>query len=107
MKVLRKQEIDTANIQVGDQMVIPLAELGEFTATTHKVTDEGVMFIFDDYVTRRPMNNRDTNKGGFEKSDLKKWMDTVLFMAFPEELRDKIYGLTLPTVGQIVGHEDE
>ena len=28
-------------------------------------------------------------------------------MAFPEELRDKIYGLTLPTVGQIVGHEDE
>lgn len=107
MKVLRKQEIDTANIQVGDQMVIPLAELGEFTATAHKVTDEGVMFIFDDYVTRRPMNNRDTNKGGFEKSDLKKWMDTVLFMAFPEELRDKIYGLTLPTVGQIVGHEDE
>ena len=65
------------------------------------------MFIFDDYVTRRPMNNRDTNKGGFEKSDLKKWMDTVLFMAFPEELRDKIYGLTIPTVGQIVGHEDE
>lgn len=107
MKVLRKQEIDTANIQVGDQMVIPLAELGEFTATAHKVTDEGVMFIFDDYVTSRPMNNRNTNKGGFEKSDLKKWMDTVLFMAFPEELRDKIYGLTLPTVGQIVGHEDE
>lgn len=107
MKVLRKQEIDTVNIQVGDQMVIPLAELGEFTATAHKVTDEGVMFIFDDYVARRPMNNRITNKGGFEKSDLKKWMDTVLFMAFPEELRDKIYGLTLPTVGQIVGHEDE
>ena len=33
MKVLRKQEIDTANIQVGDQMVIPLAELGEFKDT--------------------------------------------------------------------------
>ena len=107
MKVLRKQEIDTANIQVGDQMVIPLAELGEFTVTAHKVTDEGVMFIFDDYVTCRPMNNCSTNKVGFEKSDLKKLMDTVLFMAFPEELRDKIYGLTIPTVGQIVGHEDE
>lgn len=107
MKVLRKQEIETTNIQVGDQIVIPLAELGEFTATAHKVTDEGVMFIFDNYITCRPMNNRSTNKGGFEKSDLKKWMDTVLLMAFPEELRDKIYGLTLPTVGQIVGHEDE
>ena len=44
MKVLRKQEIETANIRVGrDQIVIPLAELGEFTATVHKVTDEGVM----------------------------------------------------------------
>lgn len=107
MKVLRKQEVETSNIQVGDQIAIPLAELGEFTATAHKVTDEGVMFIFDDYVTCLPMNNRSTNKGGFEKSDLKKWMDTVLFMAFPEELRDEIYGLTLPTVGQIVGHKDE
>lgn len=107
MKVLRKQEIETANIRVGDQIIVPLAELGEFTATAHKVTDEGIMFIFDEYVTCRPMNNRSTNKGGFEKSDLKKWMDTVLLMAFPEELRDKIYGLTLPTVGQIVGHEDE
>jgi len=107
MKALRKQKIETANIQVGDQIVIPLAELGEFTATAHKVTDEGVMFIFDNYITCRPMNNRSINKGGFEKSDLKKWMDTVLLMAFPEELRDKIYGLTLPTVGQIVGHEDE
>ena len=107
MKVLRKQEIETANIRVGDQIIVPLAELGEFTATAHKVTDEGIMFIFDEYVTCRPMNNRSTNKDGFEKSDLKKWMDTVLLMAFPEELRDKIYGLTLPTVGQIVGHEDE
>lgn len=107
MKVLRKQEIETTNIQVGDQIVIPLAEIGEFTATAHKITDEGIMFIFDEYVTRRPMNSKDTNKGGFEKSDLKKWMDTVLFTAFPEELRGEIYGLTIPTVGQIVGHEDE
>lgn len=107
MKVLRKQEIETANIQVGDQVIIPLAEIGEFSATAHKVTDEGIMFIFDEYITCRPMNSKNTNKGGFEKSELKKWMDTVLLMAFPEELRDKIYGLTLPTVGQIVGHEDE
>lgn len=107
MKVLRKQEIDTANIQVGDQMVIPLAELGEFTATAHKVTDEGVMFIFDDYVACRTMNNRNSNRGDFEESDLKWWMDKVLLPAFPEELRRKIYGLTIPSVGQIVGHEDE
>lgn len=38
MKVLRKQEIETANIQVGDQVIIPLAEIGEFSATAHKVS---------------------------------------------------------------------
>lgn len=113
MKVLRKQEIEieleieTANIQIGDRIVIPLARLGKFTATVHEITDEAVMFIFDEYVICRPMNRRSTNKGGFEKSDLKKWMNTILFMTFPEELRDKIYGLTLPTVGQIVGHKYE
>ena len=69
MKVLRKQEIETANIQVGDQVIIPLAEIGEFSATAHKVTDEGIMFIFDEYITRRPMNSKNTNKGGFEKSE--------------------------------------
>ena len=33
MKALRKQKIETANIQVGDQMVIPLAELGAVSYT--------------------------------------------------------------------------
>lgn len=107
MKVLRKQEIETANIQVGDQIVIRLAELGEFTATAHKVTDEGVLFIFDDYVTQRPMNDKSTNEGGFEKSDLKKWMDTVLFMAFPGWLRNYITNLSIPTVGELFGDKDE
>lgn len=49
MKVLRKQEIETANIQVGDQVIIPLAEIGEFSATAHKVTDEGMFFTAGEY----------------------------------------------------------
>ena len=49
MKVLRKQEIDTANIQVGDQMVIPLAELGEFTATVHKVIVIASSFFMSEF----------------------------------------------------------
>ena len=105
MRVFRRQEIKTENIQVGDQIIIPLDAFGKFTVTAQKVTDRGIMFMFDDYVARRPMNSSNTNKGGFEESELKKWMDTVLFMAFPDELRDKIYGLTLPSVGQIVGSE--
>ena len=41
-------------------------ELGEFTATAHKVTGRGsVMFIFDEYVTCRPMNNCSTKQRWF------------------------------------------
>lgn len=107
IKVIRKYEKEVQNIQEGDQILIPLAKLGEFTATAYKVTDKGVLFIFDEYVVSRPMNKKNTNKGGFEKSDLKKWMDSVLFMAFPDWLRNRITDLSIPTVGEMFGHEDE
>ncbi len=107
IKVIRKYEKEVGNIQEGDQILIPLAEMGEFTATAYKVTDKGALFIFDEYVASRPMNKKDTNKGGFEKSDLKKWMDLVLFMAFPDWLRERITDLSIPTVGEMFGHEDE
>lgn len=107
MKVLRKYEKEVTKFKVGDQILVPLAEIGEFSATVHEITNDGVLFIFDEYIARRPMNKKNTNKGGFEKSDLKKWMDTELLMAFPEELRDRIVYLSIPTVGQMFGHEDE
>lgn len=107
IKVIRKYEKEVRNIQEGDQILIPLAEMGEFTATAYKVTDKGALFIFDEYVASQPMNKKNTNKGGFEKSDLKKWMDSVLFMAFPDWLRDRISDLSIPTVVEMFGHEDE
>lgn len=107
IKVMRTYEKEVRNIQIGDKILIPLAEFGEFTATAHKITDEGMLFIFDEYVASKPMNKRNTNKGGYEKSDLKKWVDTELLMAFPDWLRDRISELTIPTVGQFFGHEDE
>ena len=107
INVLRRQEMATKEIIVGDQILVSLAELGDFTATAHKITDRGVLFIFDEYVTSRPMNSKNTNKGGYEKSDLKKWIDSVLLEAFPEELRNRIADLSIPTVGELFGHEDE
>lgn len=109
MKVMRKQELevqDIQKIQVGDQIVIPLAEFGEFTATAQKITDKGVLFMFDDCVAEQQMNDDWTNKGGYAKSHMKKWIDTVLLNAFPEELQDRIKDLALPTYGMIFGHDD-
>lgn len=109
MNVIRKQELevqDIQQIQVGDQIVIPLAEFGEFTATAQKVNEKGVLFMFDDCVAEQPMNNDWTNKGGYAKSKLKKRMDTILFNAFPEELQDRIKDLALPTYGMMFGHDN-
>lgn len=108
MNVLRKVKISTEEVKIGDQIEISLSGgLGDFTATAHKITDAGVLFVFDDYVTSRPMNERDTNEGGFEHSDLKKWMDDLLIKAFPAWLKGRISNLTLPTVGEFFGHEDK
>lgn len=106
MKVLRKQELETNSIQVGDQIVIQLTGFGKFTATAQKITDKGTLFLFDDCVTNRPMNEKWTNKGGYEKSDLCKWISDVLLAAFPEDLINRIDNLTIPTYGQMFGHDD-
>lgn len=107
MRVFRKMEIEVENYQVGDQIIVPLRGIGGFTATVQKVTDESALFLFDECVARKAMNENGENRGGYEESDLKKWIDTTLYMSFPEEMRDKMYGLTIPTVGQIVGLEGE
>lgn len=106
IKVLRKQEISTNEFQLGDQILISLRELGDFTATAHKITDKGVLFIFDEYVSSRPMNKGNTNITGFEESDLKKWIDWVLIEAFPPELKQRITDLSIPTVGELFGSVD-
>ncbi len=107
IKVLRRQELETKMVAIGDQVMVSLAEIGDFTATAHKITDKGVLFIFDEYVTSRPMNNQKSNEGGYEKSDLKKWIDTVLLSAFPKEIKSRITDLSIPTVGELFGHDDE
>ena len=106
MKVLRNREVEVKNIRIGDQIIIPLAEFGEFTATAQKITDKGTLFLFDDCVAKQPMNKKLTNKGGFEKSNLKRWIDVILLPAFPDNLRSRIENLTIPTYGQIFGHDD-
>lgn len=109
MKVLRKNEIEVNNIneiKIGDQITIQLTEYGDFTATVQTITDRGPLFMFDQYVISRPMNLTSTNEGGFKNSDLRKWMNDELLPLFPESMQGKIKNLTIPTYGQIFGHDN-
>ena len=96
-----------ADIKVGDRIEIPLGNLGTFTATAQVITEDKVLFLFDDYVARRPMNENRSNDGGYDKSDLKKWIDTELYKMFPEAFRKRMIGLSIPTLGEICGWGDE
>lgn len=93
--------------EVEDKTTIKLDGLGEFAATVHKVMDDKVMLIFDDYVAKRPMNESGTNKGRFEDSDLNKWLHTEFVKALPYSIRARLTDITIPTVGEMFGWDDE
>ena len=104
---VQKQEYNLSSIKVGDKITVDLKELGKFEATAYEVTENNVLFIFDNYIAERPMNKKPTNEGGYEKSDLKKWIDSYLYNSFPLELKTRMLELTIPTVGQMIGWDDE
>lgn len=106
MKVTRKVQFKTNEICVGDQITVRLSGFGKFTATAQKVTDKGILFLFDDVIVRHSMNETNTNKGGFDKSDMCRWLRETVLPAFPEKLKTRIREITLPTYGEIFGHDD-
>lgn len=106
MQVSRKTQIATEEFKLCDQIAIKLKNLGDFTATVRKISDDGVLLIFDSIVVRRRMNSEWTNEGGFENSELNKWMQSELLDAFPEELKSRIKSISIPTYGQMFGHDD-
>ncbi len=104
--VVRKMKMSTTAFQVGDQVTIPLEGFGIFTATAQKVGPDGTLFLFDDSVVTRQMNKDNVNKGGYAESELRKWIDEKLFACFPRDWQLRVRELTLPTYGQIFGHDD-
>lgn len=100
-----KMVVHPREIKVGDQIEVPLDGIGTFMATAHQITDEGILFIFDDCIARKQMNSNGKNKGGFEKSELAEWIQNTLYEAFPKELKKMLRYITLPSYGQMFGHD--
>lgn len=53
------------------------------------------------------MNSDRTNKGGFNASDLCKWLKSDFLELFPDELKSHIKDISIPTYGQMFGHDNE
>lgn len=111
MKVKRTVTMKVDNFEIGDQITVKLREYRKFTATAHEITDKGTLFIFDNCVCERQMNEENTNEGGYLESDLRKFVTQDLLKAFPDKLLARMVKddngdlVSIPTYGQIFGKD--
>ena len=103
---------------LGDVITFALTDGEEVEALAVKQEQDGMVFVLVDCLRKDyPMNQRNTNKGGYEKCALRKKLNGEILDRFPAELREKMIAfangdlLRLPTEREIFGEnpygEDE
>lgn len=110
MKLFRTNEIDTDNYQVGDVISFTLTDGEEVEAMAVKQEQDGMIFCFVDCLAdEHPMNQEDTNRGGYWASDLRDVLNGEILDRFPADLREKLLAfdngdlLRIPTEREIFG----
>ena len=88
-------------IRIGDWARVPLAGFGTFAVTAHKAAGAGVLFLFDRCVALRRADESAGRADG--DAGLQEWLDTSLYEAFPDCLKGRITGLSVPSVGEVFG----
>jgi hypothetical protein len=107
MKVERLAEIETTDIQIGDRI-----HVDHYTATCQEITSKGALFLMDQYLDKpMVMNKKDTNKGGYAKSDLRKALQSDEVLNIFAGIRDYTVPfengdlLRIPFSGELLGDE--
>lgn len=105
MKIERMTEIETSYIKVDDRI-----HVDHYTATCQEITPKGALFLMDQYLDDlMPMNKKNTNKGGYEESDLRRALQSEdvlkLFSGIREWMVPFDNGdlLRIPFAGEIFG----
>ena len=84
MKLERMTEIETNDIQIGDQI-----HVSHYTATCQEITSIAAIFLLDQYLDKpMAMNAVDTNSGGYPKSDLRKALQSDEVLNIFADIRD-------------------
>ena len=106
--VYRKTLTKTTEIQTGDRI-----RVGHYTATCQAATLEGALFLLDQYLDEAyPMNRKNTNKGGYEESDLRETLRSKEILDLFDDWGDRMVPfdngdlLRIPFFGEIFGQED-
>jgi len=84
MKVKRTIELETNDIQIGDQI-----HVSHYTATCQEVTSIAAIFLLDQYLDKpMVMNVVDSNSGGYPESDLRKALQSDEVLNIFADIRD-------------------
>ena len=107
MKIERMTEIETTDIQIGDRI-----HVGHYTATCQDITPKGAIFLLDQYLDRpMPINRKNTNHGGYNDSNLRKYLQSDAALSDFEEIRPYMKPwnngdlLRIPFAGEMFGDE--
>ena len=115
MKVVRKQTIDTELFELGDEIRFKLKTGEKVRAKAVQECEDGMLFITKNCVGKEmPMyENPSEEYLDYLHSDLRKYLNTELILAFPEKIRSRMfpmmiedsYGdyLRIPTEKEIFG----
>lgn len=105
MKIERLTEIETANIQIGDRL-----HVNHYTAICQSIGKKGALFLLDQYLDEpMAMNAKNTNRGGYGKSDLRKALQSDEVLNIFADIRDCMVPfengdlLRIPFVGEMFG----
>ena len=107
MKINRTMTIETNEIQIGDRI-----QVGHYTATCQALPGEGLaLFLLDQYLDKAmQMNGKNTNKGGYQESDLREELNSEKILKDFTSLElapfDNGDLLRLPFYGEMFGHDD-
>lgn len=110
MRVKRTVTVDVNTFKVGDIIKIKLMNDVKVEAMAMKQESDGMIFCLVNYLPDDyRMNRTNTNVGGYEKSDLRKKLNSEILNLFPAKLKDKMIPfdngdlLRLPTEKEIFG----
>ena len=110
MKVMRTYETETSTYEVGDVIAFELEGGEKVEAMAMRQEADGMLFLFVDCLKdEERMNEEDSNRGGFDASDLRMKLNREIVERFPTEIREQMVAfangdmLRLPTEKEIFG----
>lgn len=105
MIVMRRVKIEVNRPKIGDRI-----QVGHYTATCQEITPKGAIFLLDQYLDEpMEMNAKNTNQGGYPKSDLRKALQSDEVLNIFAGIRDHMIPfengdlLRIPFAGEIFG----